>query len=89
MISKESWALKIDRGVYKDLSKIPKNHGLKILAVIEDLPTDPHFGDIQKIKGEEKLWRRRVGQYRIFYEILAQEKLINVLWVEKRSSNTY
>jgi mRNA-degrading endonuclease RelE of RelBE toxin-antitoxin system len=89
MNSKENWVLKIDTDVYKDLSKISKDYAKKILVIIEDLPSNPYFGDIEKIKGEKHLWRRRVGSYRIFYELYPDKNLIHVLWIERRTSKTY
>ena len=51
----KNWKLKIDPGVYKDLSKFPKNYADKILSVILLLENNPYIGDIDKIKGEENL----------------------------------
>ena len=85
----KKWELKIDSGVYKDLSKFPKNYSEKILGVIFSLKDNPYVGDIEKIKGEEKLWRRRVGVYRIFYEIHSELFFVHVLWAERRNSKTY
>lgn len=89
MNSKGNWVLKVDPDVYKDLSKFPKNYARKILAVIENLPFSPYLGDIEKIKGEKYLWRRRIGFYRIFYELYPDKNLIHVFWVERRTSKTY
>jgi len=85
----KKWELKIDSGFYKDLSKFPKNYGEKILDIVLSLSDNPYAGDIQKIVGEENLWRRRIGAYRIFYEIYQDFNFIHVLWAERRGSNTY
>ncbi len=85
----KSWVLKIDPDVYKDLSKIPKGYARKILEAMEILPSDPFYGDAEKIKGGKRLWRRRIGSYRFFYEIHSHEHFIHILWVERRTSKTY
>ncbi|OGH67048.1 hypothetical protein A3I84_01400 [Candidatus Nomurabacteria bacterium RIFCSPLOWO2_02_FULL_36_8] len=85
----KKWELKIDLGVHKDLSKVPKDYAKKILDVILLLEDNPYAGDIEKIKGEENIWRRRTGSYRIFYEIYPEFNFVHVLWVERRSSKTY
>lgn len=41
------------------------------------------------MKGEENVWRRRVGSYRIFYEIIVDKKIIYVYDVKRRTSSTY
>ena len=89
MNSNERWELKIDNAVYKELARFPKKNAEKIFKAIELLPFDPYAGDIEKIKNEENVWRRRVGAYRIFYEIKKDERVIEVFWVERRTSSTY
>jgi len=59
------------------------------LEVIKFLPADPYFGDIQKLKGEKNAWRRRVGDYRIFYKIYIEKRLVLVFKLERRTSKTY
>jgi len=89
MSSKKNWELRIDISVYKKLKRYPRKDVLKIMAAIEMLPFAPFWGDIQKIKGEENVWRKRNGNYRIFYEIIKEEKIIYVFLVERRTSKTY
>ena len=59
------------------------------MAVINELATNPFVGDIQKMKGEENIWRKRVGSYRVRYEIIKEEKVVHVFRVERRTSKTY
>ena len=85
----ESWDLQIEPGVFKALKKIPRQNAEMILGVIKLLPLNPYFGDIQKMKGEENSWRRRIGAFRIFYKIKVSEKIILVFRLERRASKTY
>ncbi|MBI2338711.1 type II toxin-antitoxin system RelE/ParE family toxin [Candidatus Daviesbacteria bacterium] len=89
MNSKISWILQIDPAVSKTLKKIPQNYTRRIIAVIETLPQDPFAGDIQKMAGKKNVWRRRVGEYRIFFELLTGEKIIHVFHAERRTTATY
>lgn len=84
-----NWDLQIDPDVLKVLRKIPKYDIDAILLVIQLLPINPYFGDIQKMKGEHNTWRRRVGAYRIFYKVRVIEKVILVFRFERRTSTTY
>lgn len=77
----KNWELHIDPSVLKILKRIPRHDAEHILQVIRLLPTDPFFGDIQKMKGRNDTWRRRVGAYRVFYHIKATEKSILVFLV--------
>lgn len=85
----ENWVLQIDESVHKFLSRIPRKDAKRIILVVSTLPDNPFFGDIQKMKGEENVWRRRVGSYRIRYELILKERVIHVFLVERRTSSTY
>lgn len=89
MNSSENWDLQIDPNVFKALRKIPRHDVEALLAVIRLLPADPYFGDIQKMKGEDGTWRRRIGAYRIFYRIKVAEKVLLVFRIERRTSKIY
>ena len=89
MNSRENWDLQIEPVIYKALKRVPRHDAEDILLVIKLLPSDPYFGDIEKMRGEENSWRRRVGNYRIFYKIKNAEKIILVFRLERRTSKTY
>lgn len=89
MILKKTWVLQIDPSVKKSLKKFPAQDSLRILNTIESLTDNPFGGDIQKMKGEENVWRRRIGSYRLFYELLPSESIIHVYNVERRTTQTY
>jgi len=89
MNSNQNWELKIDAKIDKILAKFPKKDAEKIVTAIDFLIQNPYFGDIEKIKGEEYTWRRRIGNYRLFYDIKQRERTIIVTWIERRKSHTY
>ena len=89
MSSSKNWDLQVDPSVYKVLKKIPRPIAEDILVAIRLLPANPYFGDIQKMKGENDAWRRRIGAYRIFYKIKTMERTILVFHLERRTSKTY
>jgi len=84
-----NWVLQVDESVHKFLSRIPKKDAQRLFRVLSDLPKNPFFGDIQKMRGEENVWRRRIGTYRIQYELIPNKKVIHVFIVERRTSSTY
>lgn len=89
MNSSKNWDLQIDGSVYKFLSKISREDAKRILVAIKNLPYDLFGGDIQKMKGEGNVWRRRIGSYRFRYEIIRDEKIIHVFLAERRTSSSY
>jgi len=84
------WELKISKITRKQIKKFPKTDGERIFFAIADLRQGDIFnGDVKKLKGEGYMWRRRVGNYRIFFEISKEEKMISIIAVKRRTSKTY
>ncbi len=89
MSSPTSWVLHIDPSVARALKKFQRPYAEAIFEVIRLMPVSPFFGDIQRMKGEENVWRRRIGAYRLFYKVLQRERAILIFHVERRTSKTY
>ena len=89
MNSNGSWLVHVDPNVYKTLARFPHKDAERIVIAFNELAVDPYGGDVIKLGGMERDWRRRVGSYRIFYEIYADLKRIEVYAVERRGSKTY
>jgi mRNA-degrading endonuclease RelE of RelBE toxin-antitoxin system len=50
---------------------------------------DPFAGDVLKLEGEGKGWRRRVGSYRIFFSVDASIRTVFITAIVRRTSKTY
>jgi mRNA-degrading endonuclease RelE of RelBE toxin-antitoxin system len=50
---------------------------------------NPFAGDIVRLKGQPAAWRRRVGSYRILFDVHPEESLLLVTAIVRRSSTTY
>ena len=84
-----NWQLRIRNKAAKRLKRFPRKDRERILSALEGLPRNPFAGDIEKMKGETYSWRRRIGSYRIFYEIIGDDKIIYIFHIERRTSKTY
>ena len=51
---------------------------------IDRLAHDPRAGDVRKLRGEEDVWRLRVGDYRVLYRIEDDRLLILVVRIAHR-----
>lgn len=89
MYSNEIWSVEVRGKARKALGKIPAKNAGDIIVAIEELKTNPFFGDVEKLKGEISAWRRRVGSYRIFYEIYQRTHSVFVYHIERRGTHTY
>ena len=83
-----NWALHIRNKARKSLRRFPEKEQGYIAETLREMKANPFSGDIIKL-GEENAWRRRTGNYRVFYEIVSVEKLIYVYKIERRASKTY
>jgi mRNA interferase RelE/StbE len=68
----------------KSLDRIPKPTRKRILDALEALQTNPRPSGAMKMSGEENLWRIRVGDYRIVYEIHDGRLVVLVIRIAHR-----
>ncbi len=72
--------IEIKRSAAKELEKIQKKDGDRIIERIRTLSTDPRPPHSKKLSGEEK-YRIRQGDYRILYQIYDEAITIAVVRV--------
>jgi mRNA interferase RelE/StbE len=81
-----SYSLFFKHSVEKDLRKIPKEFIPRIFEHIENLSANPFPPDSYKIAGAESLYRLRVGEYRIIYQVLHESREVIVFYIRHRST---
>ncbi len=84
-----AWNLQIAGPAQKQFQKLPGKDRASVSAALLAMQTDPSEGDIKRLKGEKTGWRRRVGNYRILYDLLPEERLIVIAAILRRTSTTY
>ena len=84
-----SWEVLIRSKTAKNIETLPKENVARIKEVFYLMRINHYQGDIEKMEGEKNVWRRRVGSYRIFYELFSQKKVIYIFRVERRTTTTY
>jgi mRNA-degrading endonuclease RelE of RelBE toxin-antitoxin system len=50
---------------------------------------NPFQGDVRKLRGGREGFRRRVGDWRIFFDVYPEEHRVVVTAIERRTSTTY
>ena len=84
-----NWHTIVDSVARKQIKKFPRKEADHLVAVMVTLEQNPYEGDVVKLQGERDIWLRRVGSYRMFYEIHTQERIIYVFNIKRRTSSTY
>jgi mRNA-degrading endonuclease RelE of RelBE toxin-antitoxin system len=50
---------------------------------------DPFASDIARLKNERTAFRRRVGDWRLFFDVHPEPRLVDVVAIARRTSTTY
>ena len=82
-----NWTLLVTKPARKALERLPSHEHVRIERALTLMERDPFAGDIKRL--EPSGWRRRVGDYRIFYDLDMNERSIVVTAILRRTSTTY
>ena len=84
-----SWDLVITKPDERDLRALGANDRLRISAAFEAMRSNPYSGDLRFLKGTAGALRRRVGSWRILFDVDPPRRRVVVLGVKRRGSTTY
>ena len=79
-----SYELRILPSAEKDLRKLPRSTVSAIWNKIESLSQAAFPSGVRKLEGADRLWRLRVRDYRITYEVDSGMKEITIRYVRHR-----
>jgi len=80
-----NYSISFKRSVEKDLRHLPQDLITRVMEKIESLKSEPFPSQSIRISGAERLYRLRVGDYRIIYEVDSKTKEIIIHHVRDRS----
>ena len=83
------WDLVITKPAARDLKSLSRDDLHRIDAVFEAMRNNPYSGDIKFLAGTGGTLRRRVGVWRIFFEVHQRQQNVFILAVRRRTSTTY
>ena len=79
------YSIRFARSARKELEHLDASVVSRIFPKIEALAENPHPPGCRKLQGLEDLWRIRVGHYRVVYQVLDDEQVIDIIAVRHRS----
>lgn len=79
------YSIRFARSARKELEHLDASVVSRIFPKIEALAENPHPPGCRKLQGFEDLWRIRVGHYRVVYQVLDDEQMIDITAVRHRS----
>ena len=68
----------VERKAEKGLRKLPPQVQESVLSILKIIASDPFPSGSRKIVGTDNLWRIRIGNYRILYEVDETEAIIRI-----------
>ena len=79
-----SYSINFKPSVEKDLRRLSQAVVARVVKRIEGLKSEPFPPQAIKLSGVERLYRIRVGDYRIVYEVDRQARVVIVHYVRHR-----
>jgi mRNA interferase RelE/StbE len=80
-----SYRVALATSAEKELDRLPKKVIARIMPRLEHLALTPRPPGCKKLKGGDKEWRIRVGDYRIVYVVDDEAKTVDVTRIAHRS----
>jgi mRNA-degrading endonuclease RelE of RelBE toxin-antitoxin system len=84
-----TWVLLIANRARRAKRDMPRADAEQIDAAYDEMREDPYSGDIKFLKGTDRATRRRVGAWRITFDVNSNNRIVRILDVQRRDSNTY
>jgi len=79
-----AYTVELKPSAAKALEALPRPDQRRIAARIDTLATDPRPVGVKKLEGEDALYRVRVGDYRIVYQIQERRLIVLVVRIAHR-----
>jgi mRNA-degrading endonuclease RelE of RelBE toxin-antitoxin system len=82
------WDVVVESSAARRLQRFPRKDQERIAAALIEMENDPFSGDLVKLKGSAG-FRRRVGAYRILFDVYTSTRRVDVTDIARRTSTTY
>lgn len=79
-----SYDIQFRRSVRKDFKHLPPKTAERIWSKIEGLEENPRPPGAASLEGDRPLWRIRIGDYRLVYEIDDKARVVMIHYVRHR-----
>lgn len=79
-----AYSIRILPAAQRQLAKLDPPMRTRIAAAIDELAANPRPPGAKKLSGKENLWRIRVGDYRILYQLSDRQMLVIIVAVGHR-----
>ncbi|MBF2058334.1 MAG: type II toxin-antitoxin system RelE/ParE family toxin [Cyanobacterium sp. T60_A2020_053] len=78
------YQIKFKSSTVKEFKNLPSSMQKRIGDILEKMKQNPRTSGVLKLKGDSQLYRVRVGDYRIIFNIDDEQKLVKVTRIRHR-----
>jgi mRNA interferase RelE/StbE len=79
------YSVELKASARKELERLPAKLIHRIFPKLEGLASEPRPAGCKKLKGGQREWRIRVGDYRVVYTIDDEKLMVSVTRIRHRS----
>lgn len=79
-----AWTVRFKPSAARAFEKLPRPIQERIAATVRELSENPWPTGVQKLAGAEGLWRVRVGDFRLVYEVVEESRTVMVARIGHR-----
>ncbi len=80
----DAYSINFKPSVEKDLRSLSPSLVVRVMEHIESLRSNPFSPQTAKLSGAERMYRLRVGDYRIVYEVDTKSRQVMIHYVRHR-----
>jgi len=80
-----NYRLTFARSARRELEALDRQLVQRIFVKIEALSENPRPRACRKLQGSENLWRIRIGDYRVVYNVDDEQRVVDIVTVRHRS----
>jgi mRNA interferase RelE/StbE len=85
-----AYQIELERRARKELTRLARTDQARVVAAIESLAENPRPAGCRPVQAAPKgTYRIRIGEYRVIYVVLDQERVVIIARVARRGESTY
>jgi mRNA-degrading endonuclease RelE of RelBE toxin-antitoxin system len=71
-----SWEVRVRKPAQKSVRRAPRHERERLQRAIYQMARDPFTGNIERLEDQPTAFRRRVGDWRIFFDVYPEQRIV-------------
>ncbi len=89
MTSEPPWELRVAKPAQKSVQHAPRPERERLVRALNEMRQNPFTGDVARLTNQASAFRRRVGDWRIFFDAYPDRRVVEVTAIDRRTTTTY